>query len=264
MSSKIIQRINNELARFPFRIGRLIKIKVFNVFKGAYLSYIPDRYSFNYKKQLLLPHNFYDPKNIEAWVKKDYVNNAGDLVRFFFITMVVEQIIKENIKGDVAELGVYKGNSASLLAQYVRKFKKKLYLFDTFAGFDERDLIGKDVIFKKTTFSNTSLEAVKLKVGEENVEFIQGYFPESLSQIKDEDGLEFSLVHIDCDLEKPISDSLAYFYPKMSTGGFLIIHDYSSLNWDGATTAVDNFFKDKVEKIIPIPDKSGTVVIRKI
>jgi O-methyltransferase len=47
-------------------------------------------------------------------------------------------------------------------------------------------------------------------------------------------------------------------------GGFLVMHDYSSLWWDGVEKAVDEFFAVKPEKVIPIPDKSGTAVIRKI
>lgn len=42
------------------------------------------------------------------------------------------------------------------------------------------------------------------------------------------------------------------------------MHDYSSLCWPGATEAVDQFFADKPEFIIPVPDKSGTCVVRKI
>jgi O-methyltransferase len=46
-------------------------------------------------------------------------------------------------------------------------------------------------------------------------------------------------------------------------GGFLIIHDYMSLYWDGVEKAINEFFADKPERFIPIPDKSGTIVIRK-
>jgi len=66
------------------------------------------------------------------------------------------------------------------------------------------------------------------------------------------------------DLEKPITESLKYFYPKLKKGGFLIMHDYSSLYWKGSKNAIDTFFMDKEEMIVPIADKSGSCVIRKI
>jgi len=36
-----------------------------------------------------------------------------------------------------------------------------------------------------------------------------------------------------------------------------------SLYWDGVERAVNEFFADKPERFIPIPDKSGTIAIRK-
>jgi len=41
----------------------------------------------------------------------------------------------EKIKGDIAEVGVYKGGSAKLICE--SKGKKNLYLFDTFEGLPE-------------------------------------------------------------------------------------------------------------------------------
>jgi Macrocin-O-methyltransferase (TylF) len=70
-------------------------------------------------------------------------------------------------------------------------------------------------------------------------------------------------VHLDCDLYAPFAAGLRYFNPRLVEGGFLIMHDYSSLYWAGAEQAIDEFFADLPEKPIPIPDKSGTAVIRK-
>ena len=41
------------------------------------------------------------------------------------------------------------------------------------------------------------------------------------------------------------------------------MHDYTSLYWEGVEKAVEEFFADKVESVIPIPDMSGTVAVRK-
>ena len=41
------------------------------------------------------------------------------------------------------------------------------------------------------------------------------------------------------------------------------MHDYMTLHWEGVERAVDEFFADKPESIIPIPDMGGTVVARK-
>jgi hypothetical protein len=186
--------------------------------------------------------------------------NQHDMARYYFFCLVLDQIVKEGLRGDVAELGVYKGNTAALIALIARRIGSTAYLLDTFEGFSKRDL--KDIdINVRMSFGDTSLRDVRALVGEDHVKYIKGYFPSSASQMPDDK--PFCLVHIDCDLYSPIKSALEYFYPRMVPGGFIIIHDYSSLHWDGAEKAVDEFFADKAESIVPLPDSAGSVVIRK-
>ena len=55
-------------------------------------------------------------------------------------------------------------------------------------------------------FGDTSIEYVKSVVGEENVRFVPGYFPESAAQLPDD--LSFCVVHVDCDLYRPFKAAL--------------------------------------------------------
>ncbi|MGH7156407.1 MAG: TylF/MycF/NovP-related O-methyltransferase, partial [Acetobacteraceae bacterium] len=135
------------------------------------------------------------------------------------------------------------------------------YILDTFEGFHPNDLKGLDAAAKTEAFSDTSLAAVRDLVGDESTKFIQGHFPETASQLPD-DG-RYCLVHLDCDLFAPTMSGLAYFYPRLVPGGFLIVHDYSSLCWNGAEKAVDEYFADKPEAPVLLPDSSGSVVIRR-
>jgi hypothetical protein len=173
---------------------------------------------------------------------------------------VLDQPKKEALIGDVAELGVYKGHTAALLASIARRLGTTAYLLDTFEGFHADDLIGIDAN-KDPEFADTSLDAVRTFVGEDNVRYVKGRFPGSASQMSED--ARFCVVHIDCDLYEPISAGLQYFYPRLIPGGFLIVHDYSSLCWDGAERAVDEFFADKPECLVPLTDSAGSVVIRK-
>ena len=170
--------------------------------------------------------------------------------------------MKEGLTGDFAELGVYKGNTASLLAAYARQLGSTAYLLDTFEGFDQKDLTGLDADADFESFIDTSLEEVRAFVGEANVKYVKGHFPDTAAQLPE--GGKYCLVHLDCDLHAPMSSALAYFYPRLVPGGFLIAHDYSSLHWSGAETAVDEFFLDKPECPLPLPDGAGSVAIRKL
>jgi hypothetical protein len=203
------------------------------------------------------------PVNLEAFVQGFVAGgtNQSDMARFYFFCLAFDQIVKEDLEGDLAELGVYKGNTATLLAEIARARGATAYLLDTFTGFNKKDIKGVDAAAREAAFSDTSLEAVRALVGEENVRYIPGYFPETASQIPDD--ARFCLVHIDCDLYAPIYSALEYFYPRMVPGGYLIVHDYTSLHWNGAERAVDEFFLDKPEPVIPLPDGAGSVVIRK-
>jgi Macrocin-O-methyltransferase (TylF) len=183
-----------------------------------------------------------------------------DVERLMFLSLAIDQIHKEGLEGDLAELGVYKGSTAAVLARYARRLDRKIYLMDTYEGFNEQDFSGLDA-GRGSGFTDTSLEAVRARVGEANTTYIKGYFPQTASQLP-EDG-RYCLVHIDTDLYAPITSGLEYFYPRMVPGGFLIIHDYGSLAWAGAEKAIDQFFANKPECVIHIPDSSGSAVVRR-
>jgi O-methyltransferase len=184
-----------------------------------------------------------------------------DLARFYTFCMIADQVVKEGLQGDFAELGVWQGNTAHLLAEFGRRLGRITYLLDTFEGFPQVDLAA-DEQHLANTFSDTSLEAVQALIGEDQVKFIKGYFPETAGQIPDE--TKFCIVHLDCDLAAPMKSALDFFYPRMIPGGFIIIHDYSSLCWDSAEKVVDIFFADKPEGLILVPDLAGTAIVRKM
>ena len=61
-----------------------------------------------------------------------------DFVRYTTLELCCNEIKRNKVNGNVAELGVYKGDFAKRLNQLFPD--KKLYLFDTFEGFDEKDI----------------------------------------------------------------------------------------------------------------------------
>jgi len=78
------------------------------------------------------------------------------------------------------------------------------------------------------------------------------------------DDERFALIHLDADLGKPTRDALEFFYPRLSPGGFLILHDYGGGAWPGVAEAVDAFLADKPESLVRIPDRSGTAIVRRV
>jgi len=206
--------------------------------------------------------NFSEYKNFsKAWMHGNARRNGGDYSRFYMLYQNVKQVLEEGVEGDIAELGVFKGNSAFMLSKLAAQHNRSIFLLDTFAGFDERDFKNEDSNRASTHFSDTSLGGVQRLVGTTNSIYVVGYFPQS---VEDKPLPEkFSVVHLDADLYEPMKAGLEYFYSRVSPGGAIIMHDYASGEWPGTTRAVDEFFRDKVEKLVIIPDKSGTAVNRR-
>ncbi|MCF8296705.1 MAG: TylF/MycF family methyltransferase [Saprospiraceae bacterium] len=184
-----------------------------------------------------------------------------DKVRFFNFWFQAERIKKDGIKGSFAELGVYKGDTAKILHNL--DVNRKLFLFDSFTGFEPEDLkveTGEAATYKQKDFADTSLEKVTKYInGNDNIIFRKGYFPETTNGLENE---IFSLVNIDADLYKPTKDGLEFFYPRLSAGGVIIVHDYNN-KWEGLMKAVDEFVKTIPESLIEIPDLYGSAMIVK-
>ena len=219
---------------------------------GLYVSYRPD-FDISFKQHpefgLLL----------QKWIWNNASNNSGDIARLYSLILNVKQVLADGVPGDMAEVGVYRGNSAAVLAHYARANGRRLYLFDTFEGFDARDLKGVDQN-RPEDFSQTSLKLVQQHVGEQGVVYVQGYFPQSIPpDIAD----RFAIVHLDCDLYAPMKTGLAFFYPRLSPGGLLLLHDYSSGYFPGAKQAIDAFVATIPENVVLLPDKSGSAFVRK-
>lgn len=211
----------------------------------------------------------YKPYKWEDAIKNNLVSNNlrllernyFDKIRFYSIWFQIERLKKENVIGDFAELGVHKGETAKII--YEMDPSRKLHLFDTFEGFNALDLQHENKQGGKYTtkeFSDTNLETVKKEInGGSQVVFYPGYFPMTAIGLED---TKFSFIHLDADLYLPTIEGLKFFYPKLSPGGVIIIHDYNH-TWDGIKKALDEFMPTIPETIIELADWKGSVMIAK-
>jgi hypothetical protein len=195
------------------------------------------------------------------WVSNNLETNAGDLPRLYALLLNINQVMEEGVPGDLAEIGVYRGNSAAILAHYGRRHGRSIFLFDTYEGFEARDFTGVDADRSKA-FTDTSLALVRENVGSDSVVYVKGYFPETVTD--DIANRQYAVVHLDCDLYAPIKAGLRFFYDRLSPGGLILVHDYSNPCWDGPKRAVDEFMPQIAEGLVLMPDKSGTAIIRKM
>lgn len=183
----------------------------------------------------------------------------SDRIRFYNIWLQIEHLKKNNVNGAFAEVGVYKGKTARIM--HLCDPERELHLFDTFDGFPGQDLVnekGKAATYTQHHFSDTSKEKVIAYLGERpNIHFHEGYFPDTAEPLKEE---KFAFVNLDADLHKPTLTGLEFFYPRLSPGGIIMVHDYNS-DWPELMRAVDQFCDRIPEQKVLLPDADSTVML---
>lgn len=196
--------------------------------------------------------------------------NIEIISRYNWIKQIANWININNIRGNVAECGVYRGDCAKFINVFFKN--RKMYLFDTFEGFEEKDL-NKERQFSDNNFLNgifnensnlfddTNIEKVMSKMEyPENVIVKKGWFPESTTDVED----RFCFVNLDMDLYQPILNGLEYFWNKMEQGGYILIHDYFNPMLPGVAKAVQDFemkYGCCLNKF-PIGDKCSIAIIK--
>ena len=209
-------------------------------------------YALHSKKKVII--SYADPergKVIDLIAKiKQETGMLMDDNEAYQIFMAVKRTNK--IKGEIAEVGVYKGGSARLICE--AKGDRTLHLFDTFEGLPKVDK-GDSPCFYKGKYA-ACLNNVKDCLEEyKNVYFYKGMFPSTSGPIEDK---KFSFVHLDVDTHQSTLDCLKFFYPRMDQGSVLISHDYFSAA--GVRKAFDEFFDEKREPIIELPGSQCLIV----
>lgn len=167
-----------------------------------------------------------------------------------------------HFSGDIAECGVYKGGSAKLIVDVLRKsgLKKKIFLFDSFEGMPEYADKQRDG-HACGDFADTSITQVQSYLSSpEYVDIRPGYIPKSFAGIEQN---KFCLVHIDLDLYQATKDALSFFYSRIVPGGILLFDDYGhELYEHAARKAIEEFFEDKPEK--PVVLRTGQAFVIKL
>ena len=193
----------------------------------------------------------------------------------FALYTSVNYVLDREIPGDILECGVWRGGSA-LLAALIMKARnvsdRQLYLYDTFegmptptefdvdkygrTGFEMMEQYGDD-----TGWCYASLEDVKAAFSVHNfdfeIHFVQGDVIETLERIKPE---TISVLRLDTDWYESTAVEFQLLYPRLSTGGVLIVDDYGC--WAGSRKATDDYFREVPGPMLTRIDKEVRLGIK--
>lgn len=179
----------------------------------------------------------------------------GDYVRSATLELLCKRLA--DVPGAVAELGVYKGSFARLINKLLPD--RRLYLFDSFHGFAESAGASDSM---QAAHENTSVERVlSLMPYPEQVEIRAGFFPETAKDLEE----RFCLVSLDVDYYQTTLDGLEYFWPRLSKGGFIMLHDWGNTALPGVADALETYEQLVAQKLaaVPLCDLNNSLVLVK-
>jgi O-methyltransferase len=173
----------------------------------------------------------------------------------------IDDVINNNIPGDLIETGVWRGGATIFMRAMLKSYKisdRIVWVADSFEGLpapkDGTD--GSDLSHVKTLA--VPVEQVKRNFErfgllDEQVRFIKGWFSETLHTAPIE---KLAILRLDGDLYSSTMDALNALYPKVSIGGYVIIDDYGS--WPSCKRAVHEYIaKRGIQADIRDIDGSG-------
>ncbi|MFP5448863.1 MAG: TylF/MycF/NovP-related O-methyltransferase [Alphaproteobacteria bacterium] len=168
----------------------------------------------------------------------------------------------EDMPGDIVECGVYKGASLLTFARFLETFSpgdrtRKVLGFDHFKGLADRsEKDGLDARvgntaegwnpaqFRDTLFSLVdAFNADSFVPQRPRVELIDGDVRQTAhAYVAEHPGLRIALLHLDMDLYEPTLEALKAFWPRILTGGVVLLDEYAIREWPGESEALEEFF----------------------
>lgn len=186
------------------------------------------------------------------------------LKRLNNIQFCVEDVLRNNVPGDLIETGVWRGGATIFMRGILKAYgdtQRTVWVADSFCGLPEPNSNypadkgdGHHII----KFLAVSLDEVKNNFDrhgllDSQVQFLKGWFKDTLphANIK-----QLAVMRLDGDMYESTMDALNNLYPKLSINGYVIIDDYGCLA--NCRKAVDDFrAKHNITDEINIIDTTG-------
>lgn len=248
--------IEEKFMRQNFKVIRDISEKLYEDVRMRKYRFMVENEKDDYDNSRLIGQGQFDSE--EYW---------HDYYRYRTFEFVANEIKNGKVVGSVAELGVFRGTFSAFINECFAD--RKMYLFDTFEGFDREEELKEREQGNSTeefdyAHKKTSIDIILNRMpNKERCVICKGLFPGTVTSSIEQE--RFAFVSIDVDFEKSIYEGLKFFYPRLSDGGYIFIHDYNSAFLSGVRAAVEKYEEVSGEclKKVPIADRAGTLVIVK-
>ena len=157
------------------------------------------------------------------------------LKRLDNVQLCVEDVIKNNVPGDLIETGVWRGGATIFMRAILKAYgvtERRVWVADSFQGVPppnpQRYPADTGDTLNKATILQVSLEEVKANFKkydllDDQVRFLKGWFKDTLSSAPI---TQLAVMRLDGDMYESTMDALTALYPKLSANGYVIIDDY--------------------------------------
>lgn len=191
----------------------------------------------------------------------------------------VHHIVRYDVPGDVVECGVWKGGSMMVVARTLRELgrtERALHLFDTFAGMpepssDDVSINGSAALPRwrqrqrgsVNLWDYAPLQEVKAALAttgypSERIHFVEGLVEDTVPSEAPE---RIAVLRLDTDWYESTRHELEHLWPRLQSGGVLIIDDYG--HWKGARKAVDEYLtRLDVPVLLARIDYTGRIAVK--
>ena len=194
---------------------------------------------------------------------------SGD--RNLFKTLKIFELIYQikNVKGDIIELGIHRGNTSLLIKKILNiyKIKKKLFLLDHFKGlihYTKKDPKASKKFENKFKSPKKLIEDFLKFFDFKNVSFID----QDATKLNDKsfENKKFCLAYFDMDLYEPTLNALKAIDKSIVKGGIIVFDEGNKKIWAGEKKAIKDFLKaNKNYKYILIDrDRQPDVYLKKM
>ncbi len=199
--------------------------------------------------------------------------------RMYALWQAIVYVQRAGITGDFVECGVWRGGSAMLaaLAFAHQNDPRKMWLYDTFEGMTsptkhDRLASGQTAAQRLAKqnretgpdWAYASLDDVQANMGSvteyprELVHCVQGPVERTLPGEIPE---RIAVLRLDTDWYESTKHELEHLYPRLVSGGVLIIDDYG--HWQGARDAVDQYFAAcNINLLLHRIDYTGRIAVK--
>jgi O-methyltransferase len=222
--------------------GRLIRESGYSVAKGAALPFVRREAVRSGAHAMSYPISSYAPWQADEDFQRIYravrKNTLVDVWRCYELWTMVGEL--REVPGAIVEVGVWRGGSGAIMATRAKALEipDPVYLCDTWEGVVKTGEL--DTYYRDGKHDDTSreiVEALVQQLGLDNVELLQGVFPEETGdRIADRN---LRLCHVDVDVYQSAKDVFDWAWERLSPGGLAVFDDYGFPACPGVTKFVD-------------------------